>query len=141
MSNTVIKCLCGACEVSVSASPLEQFYCHCDDCRAVSGGAYASLSLYPMGAVTLLNGPTVTWVYKSLPRTICTSCGTILFGEVASLGVRGVNASLLPKPNFAPRFHQQCKFAELPISDRLPHYVGSPAIWGGSDEQVVWTTS
>jgi hypothetical protein len=138
MPSIVIKCLCGACEVDISDEPVEQFYCHCDDCRAVFAGAYASISLHPVDSITLRSGPTATWVYKSMPRTFCTSCGTLLFGEVSSLGIRGINASLLPRVNFAPRFHQQCKFAELPVSDALPHYAGSPAMWGGSDEQVAW---
>jgi hypothetical protein len=140
MASTLIKCLCGACEVSVAAPSIEQFYCHCDDCRAVSVGAYASISLYPIDAVTLKDGPAATWVYKSMPRTFCKQCGTLLYGEVASLGIRGLNASLLPQSHFKPRFHQQCKFAELSFTDGLPHYAGTPAMWGGSEEKVAWST-
>ena len=38
---TKVKCRCGAVELEISAEPIVQFYCHCDDCQAVHGGAYA----------------------------------------------------------------------------------------------------
>jgi hypothetical protein len=28
--------------------PVEQFYCHCDDCQAISGGAYVGAPLLPI---------------------------------------------------------------------------------------------
>ena len=44
---TKIQCRCGAIEVEITAEPIVQFYCHCDDCQAVHGGAYAPESVYP----------------------------------------------------------------------------------------------
>jgi hypothetical protein len=138
MSGMIVKCLCGQCEVKITASPVEQFYCHCDDCRAVAAGAYLSVSLYPSESATLVGGHSTTWVYKTMPRIFCAACGTLLFGEVTELGLRGVNASLLLKQDFTPRFHQQCCFADVPIGDDLPHFAGLPAMWGGSDQQIGW---
>ncbi len=37
---TTVQCRGGADEVEISAEPIVQFYCHCDDCQAVRGGAY-----------------------------------------------------------------------------------------------------
>ncbi len=37
---TKVQCRCGAVAVEISAEPIVQFYCHCDDCQAVHGGAY-----------------------------------------------------------------------------------------------------
>lgn len=35
---------------------------------------------------------------------------------------------------FNPEFHSQCRYAAAPIRDELPHYKGTPARFGGSDE-------
>ena len=37
---TTIQCRCGAVEIEISAAPIVQFYCHCDDCQAVHGGSF-----------------------------------------------------------------------------------------------------
>ena len=33
-------CRCGAVEIEITGEPIAQFYCHCDDCQIVHGGAY-----------------------------------------------------------------------------------------------------
>ncbi|SRR5712691_4277762 len=33
MKTTEISCLCGAVKVRIKGEPVEQFYCHCDDCH------------------------------------------------------------------------------------------------------------
>jgi hypothetical protein len=38
---TRVQCRCGATEIEIGAEPIVQFFCHCDDCQAVHGGAYA----------------------------------------------------------------------------------------------------
>ena len=49
MKTTEISCLCGAVKVRIKGEPVEQFYCHCDDCQAISGGAYVSVgSFHPL---------------------------------------------------------------------------------------------
>jgi hypothetical protein len=42
MKKTEIQCLCGAIKVQIKGDPVEQFYCHCDDCQAASGGPYGA---------------------------------------------------------------------------------------------------
>ena len=36
---TKVQCRCGAVEIEITAEPIVQFYCHCDDRQAVHGGA------------------------------------------------------------------------------------------------------
>ena len=50
---TKVQCRCGAVEVEITAEPIVQMYCHCDDCQAVHGGAYAPESVYPADAVNV----------------------------------------------------------------------------------------
>lgn len=122
----------------LSGAPIAQFFCHCDDCQAVHGGAYLPVAVYPSAAVEVTSGETTVWALKTTPRTSCTACGTRLFAELTALGVRCVTASLLPAGDFAPTFHMNCRFAVRPITDDLPHFDARPPAFGGSDARVGW---
>lgn len=71
-----IRCLCGAFKAQLTQEPVIQFYCHCDDCQAVSGGAYVSLAIVPAHALTITQGETVIWRLRTMPRERCAVCGT-----------------------------------------------------------------
>jgi len=135
---TEISCLCGAIKVQLRGDPVEQFYCHCDDCQAMSGGAYVSVAIFPSEVVAVTQGEPVSWTYKTLPRKRCAACGTQLLAEVPGFDQIGVKANLLPKGMFRPEFHINCRYAVLPVRDELPHYKSLPAKFGGSDETVDW---
>jgi hypothetical protein len=135
---TKVLCRCGATELEISAEPIVQFYCHCDDCQAVHGGAYAPESVYPADAVKVVRGDPTTWRLKRNPRFTCRECGTRLFIDVEAKRLRGVNGFLLPPGEFQPAFHVQCQFAVRPIVDDLTHYKAMPKLFGGSDETVGW---
>ena len=111
---TKIQCRCGAVEVEISAKPVVQFFCHCDDCQAVHGGAYAPESVYPADAVKVVRGDPANWKLKRNPRVTCRECGTRMFIDVLARSLRGVNGFLLPPGEFKPAFHVQCQFAVRP---------------------------
>lgn len=133
-----IQCRWGRVGIEVTGEPIAQFHCHCDDCQAVHGAAYVPESAYPADAVRVVRGDPTTWKLKRNPRFTCRECGTRLFIDVLSVGVRGINGYLLPADQFRPTFHMQCQFAVLPIQDGLPHLKSRPARFGGSDELVNW---
>jgi hypothetical protein len=99
-----LGCCCGEIEIDISAEPVAQFFCHCDDCQVVHGAAYAPESVYPAEAVTVVRGEPRQWTLKRNPRFFCGRCGTRLFIEVAALKLRGLNGYLLPKESSTPRF-------------------------------------
>lgn len=133
-----IACRCGECVVRIDGDPMIQFYCHCDDCQAASGGAYVKTSVYSADAVSLLRGELETWTLKTMPRHRCRNCGTDMTADPDPGKLVGVKGDRLPSEQFTPTFHQQCQYAVLPIVDRLPHYKAMPAKFGGSDELVAW---
>jgi hypothetical protein len=137
MSTNFVRCNCGAVEIQLTSEPMAQYYCHCDDCQAVHGGAYA-VSLYKATAVSVTRGETVALILKTTPRTKCSRCEMFLFAEVPGYDVRGLNADLLPKESFSPQFHLQCGYAARPITDDLPHFKGLPSEFGGSGELMQW---
>lgn len=138
MQPTTLQCRCGQVRLRLTKPPAFQFYCHCEDCRAVTGGAYAPLALFSADAATPQGGDTTTWTYKTMPRTRCANCGTLLFGEPPGMGMRGVSGFLLPPELFKPAFHIRCQHAMLPVKDELPHFKELPATLGGDDELVGW---
>ena len=137
MEEFTVSCRCGSVQLQISGAPVAQFYCHCDDCQAATGGAYVPIALFLADSVAV-TGDTFTWTYKTLPRTRCSICGTFLFGEPSGLGIRGLSGALLPAGIFEPTFHNQCQFAVAEVNDDLPHFKGVPASFGGTDETVGW---
>jgi len=138
MPDVDIRCLCGAVQARLTGEPLTQFYCHCDDCQAVSGGAYVALAMFPLDAFRMLQGETTAFTLRSLPRERCAVCGTQLFVRLPAQGICVVKSELLPAAMHKPEFHMQCRYARLPVKDGLPHYRGIPVRFGGSDELVDW---
>lgn len=134
---TTIQCSCRAVELQISEKAILQYVCHCDDCQAVHGKAFAC-SLYAASAVSVVRGKTEVFTLRTTPRTRCKRCGTYLFAEVPGQPVRGVNADLLPQGMFNPQFHTQCRYAAAPVRDDLPHYKATPSQFGGSDELMQW---
>ena len=135
---TQVQCRCGDIEIELTAEPIVQFFCHCDDCQAVHGAAYVPESVYPAASVRIIRGAPASWTLKRNPRVFCPRCGTRLFIDVLALNLRGLNGALLPPEEFHPSFHMHCRYAVLPVRDGLPHYQGRPARFGGSDETVAW---
>ena len=138
MSTLTASCRCGGVELRIEGTPIAQFYCHCDDCQAAHSAAYVAESIYPAAAVQLARGEALQTMIRHTPRLRCGTCGQHLFAEIASVGLRSVNAYLLPPGQFQPRFHVQCQHAVLPVLDQLPHFKAFPAAFGGADELVDW---
>jgi hypothetical protein len=84
---TKIECRCGAVEVEISGAPIAQFFCQCDDCQVVHGGACAPEPVYAADLVKVTRGDPMTWKLKRNPRFTCRECGTRLFIDVLNLQV------------------------------------------------------
>lgn len=133
-----VSCQCGSLQYALAGEPLHQLYCHCTDCQAVHGGAYAAIATFPHDAVTHVSGEMLTWTLKSTPRTYCPKCCTLMFAEPEGAPFKGVEAHLISGHSFNPTYHMQCAEASLPIQDGLPHYAGFAPALGGGDETVDW---
>ena len=135
---TRVQCRCGGIEIELTAEPIAQFFCHCDDCQAMHGAAYVPESVYPAAAVKVIRGTPTSWTLKRNPRFTCTTCGTRLFIDVLARELRGLNGTLLPPELFRPTLHMHCRFAVRPVEDALPHYKSLAPQYGGPDETVDW---
>lgn len=137
MKTARTRCPCGAVAVELSGEPALQFYCHCEDCQAVSGGAYIGLALFP-SSVVAIDGETQTWTLRSLARQRCLVCGTHILAAIPAFDQYAIKANLLPEGMFKPAFHIHCRHAVLPVRDDLPHFAALPAEFGGTNDQVDW---
>lgn len=137
MTTSHLQCACGAVELRVAGEPQVQFFCHCTDCRAMNGGAYAAVAIFASSRVTLTRGETLGFTLRVLDRHHCTRCGAPVLANVSPEQI-GVGALLLPKALFKPAFHIHCREAVAAVRDDLPHYAALPPVFGGNDERVAW---
>lgn len=100
--------------------------------------ACIAVAVYPADAVTMTRGDVQPRMLKITRHMACHTCGGHAFSERADLGLRSVNAFLLPPGVFQPQMHLYCRHAVLPVVDDLPHYQTFPAVFGGSDDLVDW---
>ncbi len=130
------RCYCGAIRITAEQHPISVAYCHCTDCRRVTGGPVAVFAEFDNAAVSFEpnEGNSVS-VNPGVTRTFCAQCGSALAGRFAYLQGRvyiaiGVldNAS-----DFAPQVHAYDgkRIKWLHIDDQLERYEASARDWFG----------
>ncbi|MGX9356874.1 GFA family protein [Roseobacteraceae bacterium S113] len=123
------RCYCGAVQVEASAAPITVAYCHCSDCRRLSGapvGAFAAFAhgLHfepPLGAGFSMS--------EGVRRWFCQACGTPLAATYAYLpGQTYVPVGVFDAPEaLAPEGHSHAA-SQLPwlhLADDLPRDAAS----------------
>ncbi|MEM1384109.1 MAG: GFA family protein [Pseudomonadota bacterium] len=80
------RCYCGAISFRATAWPTAVAYCHCIDCRRVTGAPVAAFAAFPEGAVVFLpnEGRSIEANSGAL-RSFCANCGSSLTGRYAYL--------------------------------------------------------
>uniref|UniRef100_UPI0035322D7B GFA family protein n=1 Tax=Pararhizobium sp. IMCC3301 TaxID=3067904 RepID=UPI0035322D7B len=76
------RCYCGATHIRAETLPTDISYCHCSDCRRVTGAPVAAFAAFENSKVTFLpdEGRAVT-VTPGVRRTFCESCGSPISGR------------------------------------------------------------
>lgn len=76
------RCYCGATTIRATQAPLIVAYCHCTDCRRVTGAPVAAFAAFDEAAVTFTpdEGRRVS-VNPGVVRTFCAACGSPLAGR------------------------------------------------------------
>jgi hypothetical protein len=97
-------CLCGAVRYATDADAAFSGNCHCLDCQRVSGGPYAPVMMFPVGAVIIAGEPRY-FVSKGdsgsvIERGFCQHCGAQLFLKLEAIpGLFGVRPGSLDDPS------------------------------------------
>ena len=103
------KCLCGNIKFSGDTEITRTANCHCSDCRAATGAAYATLVTVDEGAIHITGTPKI-YKHKAesgadIEKLFCPDCGSQLFGRNSgrpnSLSIRAgvLDQSSLVKPS------------------------------------------
>lgn len=124
------RCYCGATTIRATQAPQTIAYCHCRDCRRVTGAPVAAFAAFEASAVTVSpnEGQRVS-VNPGVERTFCPSCGSPLLGRYAYLpGQVYVPIGLLDQADdLAPQMHVHSseRLAWLHIDDDLERIAAS----------------
>ncbi len=124
------RCYCGATTIEASAPPLAIAYCHCGDCRRVTGAPVAAFAAFDAAAVSFTpnEGRSVT-ANPGVKRSFCPSCGSPLAGHYdylpgqvyLALGLLDQAAALAPQLHA----HEQQRLPWLHIEDGLERFATS----------------
>ncbi len=121
------RCYCGATTIRASAPPQAIAYCHCRDCRRVTGAPVAAFAGFEAAAVTFSpdDGQAVR-ANPGVERTHCRRCGSPLAGRYDYLpGQVYIALGLLDQANdLAPQLHTHhaSRLPWLHLDDTLPRH-------------------
>ena len=124
------RCYCGATTLRATRAPNAVAYCHCVDCRRVTGAPVAAFAQFADDALAFSpdEGREVR-VTPGVVRTFCAACGSPLTGRYDYLPGRVyVPLGLLDQADaMAPGMHAHVaqKIIWLHIQDDLPRCQGS----------------
>lgn len=81
------KCLCEGIHFSVLGSFGEVRYCHCSQCRRVTGSAFSANAKISIESWSISRGEELIREYESKPgiyRAFCSKCGTPVYSKLLS---------------------------------------------------------
>ena len=126
------KCLCGAVEFEVEDEFEYAGYCHCNDCRAATGSAFAAFAGIRKEKLRILKGADKIAIYGRNPDNagrFCPNCRSGLFSIVREGHYAHVPMGVLrDAPSIRPQFHI-CVAFKAPwhqITDQLPQFQELP---------------
>jgi hypothetical protein len=118
------RCYCSAIEIRAAAAPVSVAYCHCSDCRRVTGAPVAAFAAFESTDVTFSpdEGRTVS-ITPGVTRSFCPACGSPLAGRYDYLpsSIYIAIGLLDQADSFPPELHAHhgSKLAWLDIEDDL----------------------
>jgi len=133
------QCYCGAISLESSEHPSDVVYCHCNDCRRVSGAPVAAYAAFGTAAVSFTprEGKSVS-VNPGAVRYFCDECGSQLAsrydylpGKIyIAVGVIDRVESLVPTSHA----HNHNRLPWLRIDDNLQCFGSSARTYLNSDK-------
>ncbi len=119
------RCYCGASRISAKYAPDVVTYCHCSDCRRITGAPVAAFAAFDADDVTILPGDIQPKSFvKGVARWACPECGSPLAATFDYLPDMiyvpvGIIDQVAEFPPQLHSHHQSC-LSWLHINDDLP---------------------
>jgi hypothetical protein len=120
-------CLCGGVRFEIDEARSLTF-CHCTNCRKLSGAAVASYVHVDVGKFRLLTGEDLIGRFESAPgsfRNFCRTCSSPVPGKAAYLSTLSIPVGLFDDdPGVRPKLHVfvRSKLPWVQITDGLPQH-------------------
>jgi hypothetical protein len=101
------SCLCGAVRFEVTEPFVTMTYCHCTNCKKLSGGVGTANGRARTAAIRVVEGRELLRTYQpreGTAKTFCSVCGSNLFGggwpesELASVRLSAIDSPLNQRP-------------------------------------------
>ena len=124
------RCYCGGITLAVQESPRTVAYCHCTDCRRITGAPVAAFVAFEENAVLVSPAwPTSKSFFSGVTRWCCPDCGSPLRAAFDYLpGQLYVPIGLIDQAaQLSPDLHAHdgCRLPWLQIADDIPRIDGS----------------
>jgi len=133
-------CFCGTVTVEVAGDPAHEGFCHCRDCRAMSGAPVSAYAMWPADKVRFADGADHVARYdKGVTGTVrlhCRQCGALLGADLPQIGMVDVFPLRLDGRAFRPAAHVNYASRVIDMKDGLPKFADFPAEAGGSGEMI-----
>ena len=99
MSDPVLSCACGSVNVEIvdNAPAVCSAFCHCTDCRAITGSPYFWGNGWPMDQVKV-SGETISYQEVNNVRHSCAKCGSFMYEPCPGFGLTMLPAARLASP-------------------------------------------
>ena len=138
------SCACGETQWEIN-SPTDQWkvcYCHCRNCRLVTGGVFITGALVPRDSFEITKGKEKIIEYKCSPEKFhaykCGSCFSPVYQRPVEIPVVNVyitcfkeNNCKTPSNPYKPTFHVNYENRVVDFPDDLPKFLNFPAEFGG----------
>lgn len=124
------RCYCGSTRFAATELPRTVTYCHCTDCRRVTGAPVAAFAAFNDTAVSFSPGDgRAIETSPGVRRTFCARCGSPVSGRYDYLqGTVYIAIGLIDQADtLPPALHAHCdsKLPWLHIDDTLERHKGS----------------
>lgn len=123
------QCHCGQFQITIQGEPTHSAYCHCIDCRRITGAPAAMLISFSAEQITSIEGETQTYrSSEQVTRTFCPNCGSNIgyFDDRLAEGYYHIGLFDNPDP-LQPAVHawQSRQISWLSLHDNLPKFARS----------------
>jgi hypothetical protein len=124
------SCLCGGVRFEVAGPFVALRFCHCTNCKKISGGVGTASGRARTEHLRVLEGGNLIETYlpnEGASKSFCRRCGSNLFGggwpdaEHASVRLSAIDEGLEQKPEAHVFVRSVAPWETLP-DDRLPRY-------------------
>ena len=121
-------CLCGAISYEADVEPMFTANCHCTDCRAATGSAYATLSFFKEDDLRI-SGEPKSYEHTAdsgnqMTKFFCPNCGSQIFGASSGRpGMKSVRSGTIDQCDLvkpAVNVYVSSKIPSTPLDPEIP---------------------